>query len=55
MCDQATTAAAEESNGNRAWGKKITFRKAVHTIVTGQRIHNEITVRPDVSFDRDFY
>ena len=44
-----------------AWGKKLTFRKAVHTIVTGQRIHNEITVRGavvviDVRIDpsRDF-
>ena len=51
---QTTDGAAEGLESSRAsagaaaaaWGKKLSFRRAVHTIVTGQRIHNEITVAP---------
>ena len=43
----ATSGVAEGSDDRaaaNAWGKRLSFRKVVHTIVTGQRIHNEITV-----------
>ena len=51
-CDQAEREEVDEppppptegSDSRGVWGKKITFRRAVNTIVTGQRIHNEITV-----------